>query len=128
MEKCGLADILASGLVDVLGPMGPYWVIGGLYLITLVLTELMSNTATAALLTPIALSTAEALHASPMPFIMTVVFAASLGFMTPFGYQTNAMIYGVGQYRSTDFLRVGTPLSILFWILATWLIPQFYPF
>jgi len=128
MEKCGLADRLASGLVDVLGPLGPRWVLCGLYLVTLVLTELMSNTATAALITPIALATAAALGVDPMPFIMTVVFAASLGFMTPFGYQTNAMIYGAGQYKSVDFLRVGAPLSILFWLLATWLIPVFYPF
>jgi di/tricarboxylate transporter len=127
MEKCGLADRLAHGLVDVVGPLGPRWVICGLYLVTLVLTELMSNTATAALVTPIALSTADAMGLSPIPFIMTVVFAASLGFMTPFGYQTNAMIYGAGQYRSTDFLRVGAPLSILFWLLATLLIPVFYP-
>ncbi len=127
MEKCGLADRLAHGLVDVLGPIGPRWVICGLYLVTLVLTELMSNTATAALVTPIAISTADAMGLSPMPFIMTVVFAASLGFMTPFGYQTNAMIYGAGQYRSTDFLRVGAPLSILFWLLATLFIPLFYP-
>lgn len=128
MQTCGLADRMASGLVDVLGPLGPRWVICGLYLITLVLTELMSNTATAALVTPIALATASTLGVSPMPFIMTVVFAASLGFMTPFGYQTNAMIYGAGQYKSMDFLRVGAPLSILFWLLATWLIPEFYPF
>ncbi len=127
MEKCGLADRLAHGLVDVVGPLGPRWVICGLYLVTLVLTELMSNTATAALVTPIAISTADAMGLSPLPFIMTVVFAASLGFMTPFGYQTNAMIYGAGQYRSTDFLRVGAPLSIVFWLLATLLIPLFYP-
>ncbi|MBK6543475.1 MAG: SLC13 family permease [Flavobacteriales bacterium] len=128
MQKCGLAGRLASGLVEVMGPFGPRWVICGLYLITLVLTELMSNTATAALVTPIAVATAHTLGLSPMPFIMAVVFAASLGFMTPFGYQTNAMIYGVGQYRSIDFLRVGAPLSILFWILSTWLIPELYPF
>ena len=128
MEKCGLADRIAHGLVDVLGPIGPRWVICGLYLVTLILTELMSNTATAALVTPIALSTAETLGVSPMPFIMAVVFAASLGFMTPFGYQTNAMIYGAGQYRSSDFLRAGAPLSVIFWVLATLLIPVFYPF
>ena len=128
MERCGLADRLASGLVGVIGPLGPQWVLCAFYLVTLVLTELMSNTATAALVTPIALAAADALGVNATPFIMTVVFAASLGFMTPFGYQTNAMIYGAGQYRSVDFLRVGAPLSLLFWILATWLIPVFYPF
>jgi di/tricarboxylate transporter len=128
MAKCGLADRMASGLVGFLGPLGPRWVICGLYFVTLVLTELMSNTATAALVTPVALAASATMGLDPMPFIMTVVFAASLGFMTPFGYQTNAMIYGAGQYRSTDFLRVGAPLSLLFWILATWLIPELYPF
>lgn len=128
MERSGLADRLAGGLVEVLGPLGPRWVLCGLYLVTLVLTELMSNTATAALITPIALATAGALGVNELPFIMAVVFAASLGFMTPFGYQTNAMIYGAGQYRSIDFLRVGAPLSVLFWVLATWLIPIIYPF
>ncbi len=128
MKECGLADRLATGLVDVLGPMGPHWVVGGLYLVTWLLTELMSNTATAALVTPIALAAARTLGIDPMPLVMTVVFAASSGFMTPFGYQTNAMVFGAGQYRSKDFLRVGTPLAILLWILATVMIPLVYPF
>lgn len=129
MHKSGLADRIAGGLISGLhGWGGPIAILAGIYLVTSLLTEVMSNTATAALLTPIAISVAAATGLSPMPFLMAVVFGASASFMTPIGYQTNTMIYGVGQYKARDFLRVGAPLQLLYWIIALLLIPVLYPF
>ncbi len=128
MEKTGTANAIADSLVGWSGALGPVALIAVLYLLTMGLTELMSNNATAALLTPIAISIAHQGGWDPRPFAFCVAFAASCSFLTPIGYQTNTMVYGPGGYRFTDFFKVGAWLSLISWLAATLLIPRLWPF
>ncbi|MFO7955633.1 MAG: SLC13 family permease [Candidatus Brocadiia bacterium] len=128
MRKTGAAQMMANLVVNLLGEIGPRAVLGGFFFLTLALTNIISNQATAALLAPIVMQAAGAMGVSARPFLMAVTYAASLSFMTPIGYQTNTLIYGAGQYKFTDFTRVGTPLDLLLWMLAIVAIPVIWPF
>jgi di/tricarboxylate transporter len=128
MEITGAARWLTTSFIGALGALGPIIALSGFYLLTSLLTEVMSNNAAAVLMAALAIEVAAALSVDARPFLFAVAYAASASFMTPIGYQTNTMVFGVGQYRFNDFVRVGAPLNIFFWILATLLIPRFWGF
>ena len=99
-----------------------------LYGVTLFLTELLSNATVAVLITPLAVALAESLGVSPRPFLVAVMMAGSAAFATPFGYQTNVVVYQLGGYSYLDFVRVGLPLNLLTWAAAMVAIPLYFPF
>ena len=128
MEVTGGAQLMADGVMAVFGESSPVVVLAAVYLLSSILTELISNNAVAVLLTPIIISIAMALGVDARPFIVAMMFGCSASFATPIGYQTNTYVYGAGGYRFSDFLRVGVPLNLILWLVATWLIPKFWPF
>lgn len=127
LYKTGTAAWLAQTLFEVAGS-NPWLALAALYGVTLLLTELLSNNAAAALMFPIAIATAGTLHANPMPFLIALTIAASCGFATPLGYQTHLMVYGPGGYRFRDYVRIGVPLDLLMGLVAILLIPFLWPF
>ncbi|MFC2023082.1 SLC13 family permease [Chloroflexota bacterium] len=127
MEQSGAIQLLADRVLEPLSAGGPMVLLAVTYLATAVLTEAMSNNATAAILAPIAIVLAGSIDADPRPFLIAITFAASTSFVTPIGYQTNTMVYSPGGYRFIDFTRIGLPLNIIFFILSTVLIPLIWP-
>ncbi len=128
MQKTGAADLVAQSLVELTAPLGLYGTLAAVFLLTTLLTEVISNNAAAVVLTPIVIATALDLGVSPLPYVVAVMIAASNAFLTPVGYQTNTFILGPGGYRFSDYVRVGGPLTLLMVAAATFVIPWFFPF
>ncbi len=128
MLSSGLSMALGEMFIEAFNGWGVFGALVATYLLTLVLTELVTNNAAAALAFPIGYSMAIGYGVDPMPFIMAVLFGASASFISPYGYQTNLLVYSVGNYKITDYIRVGIPLSIVYSVLVLALIPQFFPF
>ena len=128
IEVTGLAEAAAERLIDVIRPLGPLGALAVLYGVTLFATELLSNATVAVLMTPIAVALAESLGVDPRPFLVCVMMAASAAFATPFGYQTNVLVFNMGGYAYMDFVRVGVPLNLVTWVAAMVAIPAFFPF
>lgn len=126
MDQTGAAAWIGGAVGGLLEPMPPFVVVGAFYLMTSILTEVMSNNASAVVLTPIALVTALDLGLNPYALLVAVMFGASASFMTPVGYQTNTLVYGPGGYRFLDFVKVGAPLNLILLVTASVLIPVFW--
>lgn len=128
LEKSGVAAVIADFLVEVGRGLGPAGVLAAVYVAAMLLTEIMSSNAAAALVFPVAFAAAAAIDADPRPFAIAVALAAALSLATPLGYQTNLMVYGPGGYRFTDFLRLGAPLQLALAGVALALIPLVWGF
>ncbi|KFC51328.1 carboxylate transporter [Halomonas sp. SUBG004] len=128
LENSGAAALLADGMQAVFSGYGIYAAFIGCYLLTLVLTETVTNNAAAALAFPIAWSTAHAFGADPLPFVMAVAYGASACFLIPFGYQTHLMVYSPGRYKITDFFKIGLPVSLTYSAAVLLMTPLVFPF
>ncbi|MFH1921595.1 MAG: SLC13 family permease [Planctomycetota bacterium] len=127
LDKTGAARVIAETLLAVVGE-NPWVALAIIYGLTTFFTEVITNNAAAALMFPVTLATAERLAVSFMPFVITIMIAASASFATPLGYQTNLMVYGPGGYRFSDYLKIGIPLNLLMWTTTVALAPLIWPF
>ena len=134
MDQSGAVQMLVNGIMAICGGFTPFVILAVVYLLSSVLTELISNVAVAGLLTPIIVGIASKINyageigVDPRPFIVAMMFGCSASFATPIGYQTNTYVYGAGGYKFTDFPKVGVPLNLILWVVASLLIPLFWPF
>lgn len=128
LQKTGTAQLIANTLVDYLGSIHPVMLLGGIFLLTTTFSQVINNSATAVLMAPIAMLAASSLNISPEPFMIVVAISASTAFLTPVGTTTNAMVMSAGGYKFMDYLKVGAPLLLMFFIISLVLVPIIWPF
>ncbi len=128
MERTGAAALLAEGVVGFAASLGPYALLAALVVLASLLSQGLDGAPAVVLLTPVVLEAAERLSLDPMPLMMGIAMAASAAFMTPFSHKANLLVMGAGGYRAMDYLRVGTPLTLLVLLLIVLLVPLFFPF
>ncbi|MBS3970114.1 MAG: anion permease, partial [Clostridia bacterium] len=128
LEKTGGVAFMSDKLITSLGAVGPLAVLAGLYAITSIFSQFISNTATAVLLFPVAILSAQEMGVSPVPMVMAVAYSASMAFATPVATPPNAMVMAAGKYTFADFMKVGVPLQIIIGIIAVLVVPMFFPF
>ncbi|HZH72489.1 MAG TPA: SLC13 family permease [Mariniphaga sp.] len=128
MQNSGAAESLARTTINFSRSFGPVGIIAALYIVTAICTELITNNAAAAIVFPIGLAAAQQLNVDPKPFFVTITIAASASFATPIGYQTNLIVQAIGNYRFTDYVKIGLPLNVITFIICLLLIPLFWSF
>lgn len=133
MDQTGTAKWLADGFVNAARAVSspeilPYFALSAVILLTITLTEVLSNNATALMMVPIVVNLAKSLEVNPMPFIIGICIGASCAFMLPMGYQTHMMVYGPGGYKFSDFIRLGLPMNVITWVMASVIIPLVWSF
>src|SRR5690606_37725552 len=123
----GAVELIVGGITPYLADMPPMVTLVAIYFVTSLLTEIVTNNAVAVILTPIAIGLATQMGVDPRPFVVAVMFGASASFATPIGYQTNTLVYGAGDYRFYDFLKIGVPMNIMVGIASLAAIWLFFP-
>jgi di/tricarboxylate transporter len=128
LEKVGLVDLVAEGLINSIGEYGPLMVLGGLFLLTSLFTQVLSNTVTTVLIAPIGLGAAQQLGVQPYAFLMGVAIAASMAFASPVATPVNTLVMAAGNYRFSDYIKIGAPLILITMIVSMLVIPLLWPF
>ena len=123
LEKTGAATLIASGVVEVAAPFGPLAILSTIFLCVAILTNILSNAATAVLFAPVALEAAQTSGSDPLPYLLAVIYASNCSFASPIAYQTNMLVMAPGHYKFSDFIKFGGPLLVVMWLAFTIMAP-----